>query len=211
MGYYSSPDCFVTNTTPRQPLKWEHPSKRRRMMRLSFPIHFLCSWGVGWSLPGSAVQLGRRLFHLTCPAARAVTDKPRGFALRLKPADGTVVLMGHFGELEAAQGRTEGGSYRVIVAVSRLWNAREKWGEWMNQCHGNKNKEEAVWLRLPGRLFLLFSWISLITNSKMFNRADSLLMLMGSHDFYAIFAHLPRKQMGKTKQKLQFDHVSHSR
>lgn len=60
------------------------------------------------------------IFHLTCPAARAVTDKPRGFALRLKPADGTVVLMGHFGELEAARGRTEGGSYRVIVAVSRL-------------------------------------------------------------------------------------------
>lgn len=153
------------------------------------------------------------IFHLTTSPVlqRAVTDKPRGFALRLKPADGTVVLMGHFGELEAARGRTEGGSYRVIVAVSRLWNAREKWGEWMNQCHGNKNKEEAVWLRLPGRLFLLFSWISLITNSKMFSRADSLLMLMGSHDFYAIFAHLPRKQMGKTKQKLQFDHVSHSR
>lgn len=160
-----------------------------------------CNWAEGYFSP----------HHLTCPAARAVTDKPRGFALRLKPADGTVVLMGHFGELEAARGRTEGGSYRVIVAVSRLWNAREKWGEWMNQCHGNKNKEEAVWLRLPGRLFLLFSWISLITNSKMFNRADSLLMLMGSHDFYAIFAQLPRKQMGKTKQKLQFDHVSHSR
>lgn len=50
--------------------------------------------------------------HLTCPAVCLVTDKPSGFALCLVPADGTLVLMGHSGVLEIAQGRAEGRSYR---------------------------------------------------------------------------------------------------
>lgn len=46
MSYYGFPDCFVKNIThtSSRPLKWEHPSKRRRMMHLSFSIHSLYSW-----------------------------------------------------------------------------------------------------------------------------------------------------------------------
>lgn len=74
--------------------------------------------------------------HLTCPAVCSVTDKPSGFALSLVPADGTVVLMGHTGVLEA----TQGCAGEVLVTLSGLQNAREKCEEWMSQNHPEKTK-----------------------------------------------------------------------
>lgn len=172
-------------------------------MRLSLSAHFLYSWGrlffFSWSMEEPSQKV---IFHLTHPAACSLTDKPSGFAPRFVPADGTALLMGHSGTPEAARGRAEGRSRRVwvIVTLTRLWNAREKCGEWMSQYHGNKNKGRAAWLRLPRRLFMLFYWISLITSGKMFTRADSSLTPMGSSDFCTIFVHSPREQMRKTKQ-----------
>lgn len=101
--------------------------------------------------------------HLTCPTVCLVTDKPSGFALCLAPADGTMVLMGHSGVLEIAQGSTEGRPYRMsnsntirtVLCHGEMWGMDEPVPWQQKQREGSIAKTPKATLHA---LFLGFSY-----------------------------------------------------
>lgn len=135
MSYYSFPDCFVRNIThtSRRPLKWEHPSKRRRTIHLCFSIHFLYSWGFlfFWLIRAASQKV---IFHFaTSPVLQSAQWQidPVGllWVWCLQMAQwcwwGTLVYWW------TAQGRAEGEVLQNASDSNTIWTVKcqgEMWG-----------------------------------------------------------------------------------